>query len=190
MTKNQKIFIFIGGGIGLLCLVSCAAVMLFFRNVGSAITNNAIKSPEEVQAAAQEVATIDMPFGYSATEGMNILGITMAIYKSSSSDVFIMLMQMPTSSDLNQSDIGQMQQAFDRQYSSRGYQMQVVDVKDVTIRGNPGKVIISEGSANGVENRQVTVFFEGNNGLAALFITGPINQWDTAAYDQMIQSIR
>ena len=45
MTKNQKIFIFIGGGIGLLCLVSCAVVLLFFRGVGSAITNSAIKKP-------------------------------------------------------------------------------------------------------------------------------------------------
>ena len=143
-----------------------------------------------MQAAAQEIATVDMPPGYSASEGMKILGITMAIYKSSNSDIFIMMMQMPTSSDINQTDIQQMQQAFDRQYSSRGYQMQVVDMRDVTIRGNPGKVIISEGNTNGTDMRQVTAFFKGNNGLAALFITGPINQWDTAAYDQMIRSIR
>jgi hypothetical protein len=190
MTKNQKILIFVGGGVGLLCLISCAVVLLFFRGVGNAITSSALKSPEEIQAAAEQVATLDMPAGYSATEGMRILGMTMAIYKSPSSDVFIMLMSMPTASGLNQSDIQQMQQTFNQQYSSRGYQMQVVDVRDVTIRGKPGKVIISEGTSNGQSIRQVVAFFTGNNGLAALFITGPKDQWDTAAYDQMILSIR
>jgi hypothetical protein len=190
MTKNQKIMVFVGGGIALLCLVSCAVVLLFFRGVGSAITNSVFKSPEEVQAAAQEIARVDMPAGYSPSEGMQILGITMAIFKSSNSDVFIMMMEMPKSTNLNQTDIDQMQQAFDRQYSGRGYQMQVVDVKDITIRGKPGKVIISEGTANGSETRQVTVFFMGNHGLAALFITGPKNQWNTKAYDRMILSIR
>jgi hypothetical protein len=190
MTKNQKVFIFIGGGIALLCLISCAAVMLFFRGVGNAITNSALKSPEEVQAAAQEIATVDMPAGYTAKEGMNILGMTIAIYKSGSSDVFIMMMGMPAASDLSQTDMDQMQQSFDRQYASRGYQMQVVDVRDVTIRGNPGKVIISEGTGNESQIRQVTVFFKGNKGLSALFITGPIDQWDAVAYDLMIRSIR
>jgi hypothetical protein len=190
MTKNQKILLIVAGIVGALCLVSCAVVMLLFRGVGNAITNSVLKSPAEVQAAADKIATVDMPAGYSASEGMQILGITMAIYKSDSSDVFIMLMEMPKASDLNETDIQQMQRTFNQQYSSRGYQMQVVDVRDVTIRGKPGKVIISEGTAKGAEIRQVIAFFMGNNGLAALFITGPKDQWETESYDQMIQSIR
>jgi hypothetical protein len=190
MTKNQKIFIIIGAGISLLCLVSCAVVLLFIRGLGSAIKDSTFNNPDEAQAAAQKIATVSMPAGYSATAGMNILGTTMVVYNSDSSDVFIMMMQMPASGDLSQTDIQQMQQTFEQQYASRGYQMQVVDVREIILRGDPAKVVISEGTSNGVEIRQVTVFFKGNKGLAALFITGPIDQWDTAAYDQMIHSIR
>ncbi len=190
MTKNQKIIIFVVGGIVILCLASCVVGFLLFRGVGSAITNSVIKSTVEVQSQAQQIATIDMPAGYSASEGFNIFGVTMAIFKSSSSDVFIMLMQMPKTGDLTQADIDLMQQTFNRQYSSRGYQMHVVSTKDMTIRDKPAKMIVSEGTGSGKAIRQVVVFFTGNNGLAALFVTGPQDQWDAQAYDAMIRSIR
>jgi hypothetical protein len=190
MTRNQKIFIGVGAGIVVLCLGACAVVLLFFRGLGNAITNSANKSPAEVQAAANNIAVFDLPAGYAAAEGMEILGITVAVFKSSSSDVFIMLMEMPTAADLSDANFSQMQLVFDRQFGSQGYQMHVVQTKDVTVRGKPGKIFISEGTANGKNIRQVTVFFHGNHGMAAFFITGPISQWDTAAYDQMIRSIR
>lgn len=190
MPKKQKAIIFIVAGAALLCLVACGAVLLVMRNVGTAITNSAFKNPAEAAAAAQQIATLNPPAGYTPTEGMKILGMTMVIYKSNNSNVFIMLMELPTSNNLNNADITRMRETFNQQYGSRGYQMKVVDEKDITVRGQPGKVIISEGAANNVQVRQVIVYFKGNHGLAALFVTGPLSEWNTSAYDQMILSIR
>lgn len=188
MTNKQKIFIGIGAGLSVLCLVACGVILLAFRGVGNAITNSQFKTPQEAQAAAQDIAAIDMPAGYTASEGMKILGITMVIYKSSS-PVNILVMEMPTG-DLNDQNIQQMQRAYDQQSGGQSG-MRVVDTKTVTIRNKPARIVISEGTLNAAAQiRQVIVYFQGNHGLASLIISGPISQWDTNAYDAMIRSIR
>lgn len=189
MTKKQKIIIGVAAGLAVLCLAACGVTLLIFRAAGSAITNSQIKSPQEAQAAAESIAAFDMPQGYTASQGMKLLGMTVVMYQSSSR-VNIMVMEMPTGRELNDADIRQMQRAYDQQSGGRSG-MRVVDTKELTIRGKPARIIISEGPLKaGEQFRQVIVYFQGNHGLASMFITGPVSDWNAAAYDAMILSIR
>ena len=67
----------------------------------------------------------------------------------------------------------------------------ILSTKDATIRGKPAKIIIQEGTTdNNVTIRQELVAFAGKSGTAMLMVMAPVDQWNQAAYDKMVKSIK
>jgi hypothetical protein len=97
---------------------------------------------------------------------------------------------MPTSMEMTDASIKQMEEQMQKQSGRRLENYRTVKEYDATIRGKPGKVIIQEGESDGNAFRQMLVVFQGKSGLAMMSIFGPTNHWDQAAYDNMIKSIK
>ncbi len=68
---------------------------------------------------------------------------------------------------------------------------QVVEVKNMVIRGEEVEVTIFEGTdANGYVMRQLVTSFPGKNGTAMLMVMGSPSTWDDKLIDGFIESIR
>src|SRR3990172_5632616 len=88
----------------------------------------------------------------------------------------IMLMQFTSGVGVNQE---QMEEAFKQQNQRQNTQMQVVEERTETIRGEEVIVTISESaSSDTVQFRQWMTVFKGNKGPTVLMIQGPTNSWD------------
>ena len=69
--------------------------------------------------------------------------------------------------------------------------MQVVEVKNMVIRGEEVEVTIFEGTdTNGYVMRQLITSFPGKDGTAMLMIMSSPSTWDDKVIDDFIESIR
>ena len=84
----------------------------------------------------------------------------------------------------------QIQQSFEQQSGLRGLRMEIVDVRQVTIRGDEVDVTTLEGQDdNGLVMRQLVTTFPAKNGTGMLMIMGPAQNWDEDMIDQFIESL-
>jgi hypothetical protein len=63
--------------------------------------------------------------------------------------------------------------------------------RPVTLRGQEVTLIVSEGvNSENVSYRQITAAFEGKSGPALLMFSETVEDWDQAAVDEFLASIR
>ncbi len=194
MTRQTKIIIGVVGAVLVLCLAICVVGVLgfglFTRNVTSSLQPN----PEKAAQTASQIADLTPPEGYQPTSAMNFLGYTFVFYTDpadTSTNRFMMLMQMPLKGDISESTIQQMQQGMERQTGRNLSNMHTIETRDVTIRGKPARVIVQEGTyaESSTPIRQMLVAFQGKGGLAMLAVTAPAADWNQEAFDAMVNSI-
>jgi hypothetical protein len=102
----------------------------------------------------------------------------------------IMLAQFQTGMDQQQVE-QQLRQSAEQQFGFRGMKMQLVEVKEATIRGEQTEINIYEGTdQNGMSMRQLITALPGKDGNAMLLILGEVNGWDQELVDDFIKSIR
>ena len=124
-------------------------------------------------------------FAYS----MVVIGPDTSNTPSSAGKPMIMLAQFQVATDQQQMR-EQMRRSFEQQSGRRGLKMEVVDVKQMTIRGEKVDVTTFEGTdENGFVMRQVIATFPGKDGTAILMIMGAAQTWDKEEIDQFIESI-
>ena len=102
----------------------------------------------------------------------------------------IMLAQfkMPTNQQQMQE---QMRRSLEQQSGRSGLQMEVVEVRQATIRGEEVDVTILEGTDDkGFVLRELITSFPGKDGTALLMIIGPTQFWDEDEIDQFVESIQ
>jgi len=193
MTRNQIITV-----IAILLLICCCMAGLAFaglsymgETIGSSVENAG--DPARVAEIREAVADYDIPAGYQELAfDIFFMKYIMLMPEFSYDDPMIMLMQIPD----NMTSAEEMQRQMERsmaQQSGRGgnVNMEVVEQKTITIRGQQVPATISEGQTeSGVTMRQMTTVFKGKNGLAVLMIMGEKSSWDQQAIDQFIASIR
>jgi hypothetical protein len=193
MTRNQIITV-----IAILLLICCCMAGLAFaglsymgKTIGSSVENAG--DPARVAEIREAVADYDIPAGYQELAfDIFFMKYIMLMPEFSYDDPMIMLMQIPD----NMTSAEEMQRQMERsmaQQSGRGgnVNMEVVEQKTITIRGQQVPATISEGQTeSGVTMRQMTTVFKGKNGLAVLMIMGEKSSWDQQAIDQFIASIR
>lgn len=190
-SNTTKIVIIVVAVIAGLCLVSCIAAVLIFGVFGSRVSQSVQSDPQDVSEQAAQIAEFDLPAGFEASTSMHLLGITFAMYEAPDINSAIVLIQMPIQGQISEANIRQLQEQMERQSGQQLRDLKLIDQYDTTIRGEPGQVFIQEGTnENGVTFRQMMVVFQGQGGLAMLSAFGPSANWDQAAYDQMIKSIR
>ncbi len=193
MSRQTKIIIGIVAGVIVLCLAICVVGGFAATLLGRTVAQNVKADPAKAAQTASSIADITPPDNYQATTGFNMFGYTFVLYEENGqASNNMVLMQMPTSSEINEATIQQMQQAMERQAGRSMSNVHTVDSRSLTIRGKPAQEIIQEGTfANSsTAIRQMLVAFQGKGGVAMLMITGPADTWNQTAYDQMVSSIR
>lgn len=148
-----------------------------------------VSTGESAAEKAGEIATFDIPAGYTPDVGMDLAGTVMVGYSNAAENGHIYLIQAPASSNLSQAQLEQsLRDALDSSDANAA-----VDVEEVplTIRGE--EVTGTLGTATGQDNttmRVLTVPFTGNGGPALLLIQTAEASWDQAVVDDLIASFR
>jgi hypothetical protein len=189
-SNTAKIIIIIVAVLAVLCLISCAVGLLFFRGAGNILKSSVKTDEQHISSAVDKIATFDAPAGFSPASSMSLMGMTFVVYEGKDSNSAMILMQMPTGTELNDTNIKQMEEQMQRQSGRQMENFHVVKQYATTIRDQPAEVIISEGDSSGSSVRQMLVVFQGKSGLAMISIFGPTKQWNQSAYDKMIKSIK
>ena len=195
--KNNNKWIWIGlGAATLFCLCAVVAAVLVFMRIGQQFQEGMKTDPQGASEAAHAIANYELPEGYEEKVAMDFFVYTMVMMGPTSSDSFssssepmIMLAQFQMATNQQQME-EQMRRSFEQQSGRRGLQMEVVEVKKMTLRGEEVDVTTFEGTDDqGFVLRQVLATFPGKDGTALLMIMGPAQTWDKEEIDQFIESI-
>ena len=190
-SNTTKIIIIVVAVLAGLCLVACIAGVLIFGVIGRNVSQGIEANPQDVSEKTAEIAEFDLPAGFEPRSSIHLLGISAVVYEAPATSSAIVLLQIPMDGDLSDANVRQLQEQMESQYGQRLRDLKIIDQYETTIRGEPGQVVVQEGTTdNGETYRQMSVIFQGQGGLAMLSAFGPAGSWDQAAYDQMVESIR
>lgn len=196
--KNNYKWIWIGlGAAALFCLCAVGVAVFLFARVGQQFREGMKTDPQGASEAAHAIADYELPAGYQEQVAMDFFAYTMvmmgpesATYPDSTAGPMIMLAQfkMPTNQQQMQE---QMRRSLEQQSGRSGLQMEVVEVRQATIRGEEVDVTILEGTDDkGFVLRELITSFPGKDGTALLMIIGPTQFWDEDEIDQFVESIQ
>lgn len=192
--QNKKLWIAFGVVIAL-CL--CLGIVGFFlvREMGNRFTDSVKTDPLVVEQTGAGIADYTLPEGYTHQMAMSILGYDFVVImpEDVNDGMIIMLAQFSQAYMQNsnpQSFQEQMQRSFEQQSGRRGLNMEVVEVKTMTIRGEEVEVTILEGSdESGIRIRQLLTSFTSKGGMGMIMIQGDTDSWDQDAVDAFLESI-
>lgn len=195
MSRQTKIILAVVGGVLVLCLIVCGVlvlgVSLFGVNLAKQVNQSSTSDPAQVKATASSIADITLPGTYTNSTTFSIASFKVVTWENQSTNTFVMLIQMPSSAEITQSTIDQLSRMAGTQTGRVMVNSQVLEDRELTIRGKPARLISSQGSDNeGNLERQMTVFFQGKGGLAMLTAVAPAAQFDQAAFEKMVQTIK
>lgn len=193
MSRNAKIVVGILGALTLVCLCAAMVAALALRQASQAIQAGTSDDPTEVETAVRAMTDFDMPAGYEGQFKMGLFGFEMAALgpTSTGNGPVFLLMQMPSVGGDPEEMQRQMEEAMQRQTGQGNAQLEVVETRPVTVRGEETTMTISEGEADeGQQVRQASLVFPGNNGPVMLMVTGSASTWDEALVDEFIASLR
>lgn len=195
--RNNNKWIWIGlGAASLFCLCAVAAAVLVFMRIGQQFRQGMKTDPQGASEAAHAIADYELPEGYEEKIAMDFFAYSMVMMGprssttvSSSASPMIMLAQFQVATNQQQMQ-EQMRRSFEQQSGRRGLKMKVVEVRQMTIRGEEVDVTILEGADdNGFVLRQLITTFPGKDGTALLMIMGPVQTWDKEEIDRFVESI-
>ena len=193
MSRNTKIILAIVAGLSFICCIGAATVIYLFPRVASNIGEESFVSTEEKAAEiGASIIDYELPPGFSEATGMDFLGMRMVLISSSNrSGMMITLTQLPSSFGTNEEEFRrQAETLFEEQSGQRNTDLTAVESQTVTINGAPAILTTYQGSNGGTEIRQVSGFFEGNDGkVAMLMVSGPVGSWNQEAFDTFIKSL-
>lgn len=153
-----------------------------------------VTDPTDVAAVGAKIADYEVPAGYSSEFGTSFFGFDLVALTSGEEDAanLIFLMQFPAWVNMDEAQMEeQLRQSIDRQTERRNVQLQVVGQSIVTIRDQEVTLTTSEGTDEaGRTFRQVIGVFQGKGGPTMLMIMGRAENWNQAAIDAFIASIR
>ncbi|MEO7840001.1 MAG: hypothetical protein ABIU06_11690 [Anaerolineales bacterium] len=192
-NNNKRIWIGLGAA-ALFCLCAVVAAGFTFFKVGQRVQEGMKTDPESASQAARAIVDYELPAGYQEQMSMDLLVYTFVMMgpepQTSRSGPLIMLARF-NEMGANRDDMErQIQQSFEQQSGLRGLTMEIVDVRQVTIRGDEVDVTTFEGKDdNGSVMRQLVATFPAKNGTGMLMIMGPAQYWDKDVIDQFVESL-
>lgn len=190
MSESKKLMI----GFGVIAVICCCAAgstYFAFNQFGRKMENIVNADPTTIARAQDNIAEFEVPPGYTPMV-MSLLGYDMInlMPETSNSGMTIMLMQyngMVSGSPEQMEE--QLRREAERQNSQPGASMQVVEIREESIRGQTVTVTISESSFQNFTMRQWTTVFQGNQGPTILIVQGPVEYWDDQLLNDFIESI-
>lgn len=198
MNKTTKTVLIIIGSLLVLC--ACTSAVLLgtgiwsFGKIIEFADNSTTEDPQEVAQIASEIADFDIPEGFTTEYGMKIATFSLVQYTTSSEHSFIFLTQFPAGTSIDLDEMMRQIKQSSRNPNSAWYNvdMQLVEQKPVTIRGEETTLSISEGtSENGEMYRMANAKFQGKGaGPSLLMIVGPADDWDAQMVEDFVTSIQ
>lgn len=149
-----------------------------------------ISTGESAAEKAGQIATFEIPAGYTPEVGMDLAGTVMVGYTGPDQNSHIYLIQAPASSNLSQEQLEQsLRDALASGQADQATETGELQEVPLTIRGEQVNATIgtSIGNSN-TPMRILTVPFTGNGGPALMLIQAPESSWDQAAIDAFIAS--
>ncbi len=172
MNKNLSVYIAIALMLGVVTLIAVA---------------QRATDAEHVTRLAHRIADFDLPAGFQADYAAEMLGYTVAAYRSG--DAHLTLLQAPSG-------------VMPDEKSIQGYgtnentgivwrDESLVIAYERVVRDHPAQMTITDRTnGSGQRYRSLNLVFQGQHGTALLVINQPVAQWDEAAIEALIASIR
>jgi hypothetical protein len=184
----------------LLALCACGAAVVFgtgiwsFGKLVQFADQSTTEDPREVAQVASEIADFSVPEEYTTQYSIKIATFSMVQYTTRDENNYIFLTQFPAGTSINPDEMMRQIRENSRNPNSPWYNVdtQLVEQKQVNIRGEATTLSISEGTSDqGELYRMATTEFQGNGaGPALLMIVGPADQWDETMVEEFIASIQ
>ena len=198
MDKTTKTLLIIIGSLLVLCACTVAALMggglWGFTKFAQFADRSTTEDAQEVAQIASEIADFDLPAEFDTQYGMKIASFSMVQYTTRNEDTYIFLTQFPAGTSINPDEMMRQIKDNARNPKSPWYNtdMQLVEQKPVTIRGEKTALSFSEGTSDqGVPYHMINAKFQGKGpGPSLLVIVGPADQWDTKMVEDFIASIQ
>ncbi|REJ90739.1 MAG: hypothetical protein DWQ34_16695 [Planctomycetota bacterium] len=191
MATSTKVILAVVGIGGVALLVCCGVAIWFFSQ-----SFDVIENPDDVQAMADSIATIEIPAPYQPYRGMKFdLGVSMqmALFSRNGGNQqgAVVLMQMAAPGQQNDE---QMKAQFRQQMQQSGQNQEInvesSETRTFVIDGEECDFeFVSGTDQSGNQVRQVTGVFPGRGGAAFLMVLEQEDNWDEDAVVQMIESI-
>lgn len=176
MNPVTKFSVYLCGVLALLALSACA-----YPGTGTNPTRI-------VNKTAALIADFTPPPAYTPEYGLHALGYTAVAYHNDDNG-HLYLVQSEADADG-----AALQAALDEMvpgYRDAERDLEVIEQRTLTIRNQDVTVAISEGTDWEEERmRQATAVFQGKAGPTLLILREPIAQWDDAAFETFLASVR
>ena len=192
MSRTVKIILIVGGILLLLCVIAGVVGSLALRQVGEQLQTSFTDNAADVSKLATEIADFDVLSDLKPEFGMKLLNFTFVGYTANGdSNTHLFLMQFPKGLAADQGEMErQMRENLKGRLGDESLNFAQVGTRTVNIRGSEVTVSVLESSGDNQNYRQLTGVFDGKSGPTLLVLTLPTSQWDDAAVDQFLQSIR
>jgi hypothetical protein len=179
------------GGTLLLVVLLVAAAVLAVRLAGGALLRSLPGNPERAPQVAEEIADFDLPAGYDSAVATHLLGCALVGYDGPDGHSHIYLFQLPASFRLDAAGLERQFDSAADDPARTGVELQVIERRAVTIRGQATTLVTSEGTnGEGQTYRSASAVFEGKGGQALLSFSGLTATWDAAMIEAFIASMR
>ena len=198
MDKTTKTVLIIIGSLLLVC--ACGAAVILGTgawSLGKLVNwadQNTTENPQEVTQIAADIASFQVPEGFTTQFGMRLGSFSMVQYMTRDKRTIIFVTQFPAGTSINPDEMMRQIQQNSRNPQSVWYNTDttLVEQKPVTIRGEETTLSISEGTTEqGVLYRMANAIFQGDGEGPTLFmIVGPADQWDAQLAKEFIASIK
>nr|WP_290669525.1 hypothetical protein [Ardenticatena sp.] len=186
MSRPVKIALVILGMTFLICCLAFFGGYLFLKRQFDIVTD-----PTQARQMATDIIDYTLPAGYSeqmAFRVSNLFTYVLMLPENEDGMVFV----LAAGSEGATLDPETARAAVEGQVGRRFDNMEQVDERPVTIRGEERTMLIFEGqeAQSGEMMRMAFVTFTGKKGPAFLLVMGPTNAWDDAALNEFIASMR
>jgi hypothetical protein len=165
------------------------SVLLSFWLTACGLNVTLNTSADEIAASASEIASFDLPAGYSPEFTASLKAYTLVAYTPGDGRSHLYLVQSQDAADADK--MKQALQDILPGESDPQTRLTVLETRSVTVRGQETTLVLSEGTnGDGDLYRQAMVAFEGNGGPALLIFSAPETAWNLETTEALIASLR
>ncbi len=157
-------------------------------------TDTALKTADATgKQVVTNIADFTLPSGYREDYAVSLGGVTVIGYRGATDRSHIVLVQGPKDLQVDQDVIRESLDSANSANPSydRNTHLTVIEKRAVAVRDQQATAIFSDGvSGNGQTYRELAVAFRGKAGPALLVMDEPTSNWNQAAADAFIASIK
>lgn len=167
-------------GLGLIVIVGCAMTVALAQRLTDA---------NRVTSLAQRIADFELPPGFQPDYAAEVLDYTIVAYKSNDGNGHLAFLQAPPGV-LPDEQAVQGYMVNEPTSATCSHETPIL-TDERTVRGHTADLTISDRTnGEGLRYRTLNMLFQGREGTVLLVINLPVAQWNDAAIEAFIASIR